>query len=77
MGRKHQTTAVKVTAELDQHLNSPVSAKSPRRELNKAGYRGRAAIRKHMLPHQHSDEVEVVYRSQGLDCRPMQSSDKL
>ena len=33
--RKHRTTAAKVTAELNQHLNSPVSVKTARRELIK------------------------------------------
>ena len=28
MRRKHRTTAAKVTAELNQHLNSPVSSKT-------------------------------------------------
>ena len=42
VGRKHQTTAAKVTAELNQHLNSPVSTKTVRDDLNKAGYHGRA-----------------------------------
>ena len=45
-GRKHQTTAAKETAELNQYLNSLVSTKTFRRELNKAGYHGRATIRK-------------------------------
>ena len=34
--RKHRTTAAKVTAELNQHLNSPVSTKTVRCELNEA-----------------------------------------
>ena len=39
VGRKHLTTAAKVTVELNQHLNSPVSIKKTvRRELNKARY---------------------------------------
>ena len=46
MGRKYQTTTVKVTAELKQHLSSPVSTKTVRRELNKTGYHVRATIRK-------------------------------
>ena len=48
-GRKHRTTAVEVTAEFNQYLNSPVSIKTVRYELNKAGYRGTAAIRKPLL----------------------------
>ena len=46
---KHQTTAAKVTGELNQHLNSSVSIETDCRELNKAGYHGRAAIRKLLL----------------------------
>ena len=49
MRREHRTTAAKVTAELNQHLNSSVSTKTVRRELNKAGYHGRAAARKPLL----------------------------
>ena len=48
MRRKHQTAAAKVHAELNQHLNSPVSTKAVRRELNDAEYHGRAATRKHL-----------------------------
>ena len=40
MGRKHQTTAANVTAELNQLLNSPVSTKTVGRK---------AAIRKPLL----------------------------
>ena len=34
VGRKHQTTAAKVAAELNQSLNSPVSTKAVLCELN-------------------------------------------
>ena len=36
-GRKHRTTAAKVTDELNQHLNSSVSTKTVRCEFNKIG----------------------------------------
>ena len=49
VGRKHRTIAAKVTAELNQQLNSTVSTKTVCRELNKTGYHGRAAIRKPLL----------------------------
>ena len=49
VGRKHRTTAAKVTAELNQHLNIPVSTKTVRRELNKTGYHGKTAIKKPLL----------------------------
>ena len=45
VGRKHRTTGAKVTAELNQHLNSPVST----RTSNNARYHGRAAIKKPLL----------------------------
>ena len=45
VGKKHRTTATKVTGELNQQLNSPVSNETARRVLNKAGYHGRAAFR--------------------------------
>ena len=41
VGRMFRTTAVNVTAELNRDLNSPVSAKTARRELNIAGYHRR------------------------------------
>ena len=45
MGRNHRTTADKVTAALNQNLNSPVLTKTLRRELNMARHHGRAALR--------------------------------
>ena len=44
-----KTTAPKITAELNEHLQNPVSTKTVRRELHKAGFHGRAAIRKPLL----------------------------
>ena len=35
VSRKHRTTAAKFTAELNQHLNSPVSTKTVRLKLKK------------------------------------------
>ena len=49
MGRKPRTTATKVTAELNQHLNSPVPTKIVRSEPNITGYHERAAIREPLL----------------------------
>ena len=49
VGGKHWSTAAKLTAELNKHLNSPVSIKTVRREFNTAGYHGKAAIRKPLL----------------------------
>ena len=40
VARKHRTTIAKVTAELNQLLNIPVSTKTVRIELYKAGYYG-------------------------------------
>ena len=48
-GRKHRTTAAKVTAELNQHLNSPFPIKTVHRELIKVGFHGRSTIRKPLL----------------------------
>ena len=45
----HRTTTTKVTTELNQHLNSPVSIKPFLRELNKIEFYGRAAVRKPLL----------------------------
>ena len=36
VGKRHRSTAAKMIAELNQHLNSPVSTKSVRSELNKS-----------------------------------------
>ena len=57
VGRKHQTTAAKVTAKLNQHLNSPVSNTTIHRELNKAG---QPLPETPAFHYQHSEEVEVV-----------------
>ena len=49
-GRKHRTATTKfATAELNQHLNSSVSTKTVRHELNRAGDHERAANRKPLL----------------------------
>ena len=42
----HTITAPKITAKLNNHLEKPVTSKSVRKEPQKAGYHGRAAIRK-------------------------------
>ena len=47
-GRK--TMALKITADLNEHLQNPVSTKTVRRELNKSGFYRRAAIRKPLFP---------------------------
>ena len=44
--KDHQKTAPKITAELNDHLKKPVSSKTGRRELHKAGFHTRAAVRK-------------------------------
>ena len=44
-----KTTAPKITAELNKHLQDPVSTKPVRRELHKSGFHGRAGIRKPLL----------------------------
>ena len=38
-------TGLKITAEINDHRENPVSSKTIRRELPKAGFHGRAAIR--------------------------------
>ena len=47
--KDHKNTAPKITAEINDHLENPVSSKTVRRELHKAGFHGRAAIRKPLL----------------------------
>ena len=44
--KDHKNTARKITVELNDHLQNPVFSKTIRRELHKAGFHGRAAIRK-------------------------------
>ena len=44
--KDHKNIAPKITVELNDHLEDPVSSKTVRRELHKAGFHGRAAIRK-------------------------------
>ncbi|GFT21461.1 transposable element Tc1 transposase [Trichonephila clavipes] len=46
---KNPTTAAKVTAELNQHLDSPVSMITVRRHLHKQNIYGRAAIPKQLV----------------------------
>ena len=75
VGRNHQTTAAKVTAELIKYLNSPVSTKTVCRELYKDVYNGITAIRKPMLSTIYiQKQVEVVQRSERLICIPMKGS---
>ena len=44
--KDHENTAPKISAELNDDLENPVSSKTVRRELLKAGFYGRVAIRK-------------------------------
>ena len=44
--KDHKNTVPKIKAELNDHLENPVSSKTVRRELHKAGFHGRAEIRK-------------------------------
>lgn len=44
-----KTTAVKLTAELNQHFQHPISTITVRRELHKLNFHGRAAIRKPLV----------------------------
>uniref|UniRef100_A0AAR2L2L6 Transposase Tc1-like domain-containing protein n=1 Tax=Pygocentrus nattereri TaxID=42514 RepID=A0AAR2L2L6_PYGNA len=49
VSKKHKTTAAQITAELNVHLNSPVSTKTVRRELHRVNIHGRAAIAKPLV----------------------------
>lgn len=44
-----KSTVPKITAEFNEHLKSPVSTKTVRRQLHKSEFHGRAAIRKPLL----------------------------
>ena len=44
--KDHKNTAPKIKAILNNHLENLVSSKTVRKELHKAGFHGRAAIRK-------------------------------
>ena len=44
--KDHKNTTLKITAELNDHLENPVFSKTVRRELHKVGFHERAAIRK-------------------------------
>ena len=44
--KDHKNTAPKITAELYDYIETPFSSKTVRRELHKAGFHRRAAIRK-------------------------------
>jgi hypothetical protein len=47
--KDHKTTAAQVTAELNIHLEDPVSTKNVQRELHKSNIYGRAAIAKYPI----------------------------
>lgn len=49
VSKKHKTTAAQITAELNVHLNSPVSTRTVRRELHRVNIHGRAAIAKPLV----------------------------
>jgi transposase len=49
VSRNHTTTAAQVKAELNIHLENPISTKSVRRELHKSNIHGWAAIAKPLI----------------------------
>jgi len=49
VSKKHKTTAAQITAELNVHLNSPVSTRTVRRELHRVNIHGRAAVAKPLV----------------------------
>ncbi|MED6277329.1 hypothetical protein CHARACLAT_012265, partial [Characodon lateralis] len=51
VSKKHKTMAAQITAELNVHLNSPVSTRTVRRELHRVNIHGRAAIAKPLVTH--------------------------
>ena len=44
--KDHKNTASKIAAELNDHLEKPVSSKTVRVEMHQVGFHRRAAIRK-------------------------------
>ena len=44
--KDHKNTAPNITAELNDHLEKPVSSKTVKGEVHKAGFHERAVIRK-------------------------------
>jgi len=55
MAKQYKTTATKVTAELNSHLNN--SDKTVRRELHKSNIYGRSAILKLLVTDANAKEV--------------------
>ncbi|KAK5616653.1 hypothetical protein CRENBAI_003061 [Crenichthys baileyi] len=51
VSKKYETTAAQIMAELNVHLNSPVSTRTVRRELHRVNIHGRAAIAKPLVTH--------------------------
>lgn len=49
VAKQHKTTAAKVTAELNSHLNNPISTKTVRWEFHESNIYGRAAISKPLI----------------------------
>ncbi|GFX91184.1 transposable element Tcb1 transposase [Trichonephila clavipes] len=68
---KKQTTAAKVTAELYQHLDSPVSIITVRRHLHKQNIYGKAAITKPLVT-----DVNAKYHLQWCHTHKTWSIDK-
>jgi hypothetical protein len=56
VSKNHRTTAAQVTAELNTHLEDPVSTKAVQHELHKSNIHGRAAIAKSLIP-EHSAQM--------------------
>jgi hypothetical protein len=50
VSKNYTITATKVTAELKNHLEDPVSTKTVRRELHKSNSHGGVAISKPLIP---------------------------
>ncbi|GFV87998.1 DDE_3 domain-containing protein [Trichonephila clavipes] len=68
---KRRTTAAKVAAQLSQHLNSPMSIITVRRNLHKQNIYGRAVIPKLLVP-----DVNAKCRLQWCHIQKTQSIDK-
>jgi len=49
VSKDHRSAAAKLTAELNIHLEDPVSTKRVRRELHKSNIRGTAATAKPLI----------------------------
>jgi adenosine deaminase len=59
VSKSQNTTAAKVTAELNTHLENPVSTKTVERELHKSNIHGTAAINEPLITENNAKRRKI------------------